>query len=180
MRKPALAICIAALAMTPLQPVFAQKAQTEQSSKKVDSETKNFVKNARIGGAFEVQSSKLALQKSQDADIRSFAERMVTDHTQAGEKLEQTVSGQGISIDQPSAGALDKKHQGMLDKLNSANGAQFDRLYIRMQQDAHKEAVTLFSKYAKSGDNDALKSFAQETLPTLQDHQKHVTQMNVS
>jgi putative membrane protein len=180
MYKPALVLCIAGLAMAPLQPVFAQKAQTEQASKKVDSETKNFVKNARVGGNFEVESSQLALQKAKDANVRAFAERMVTDHTQAGEKLEQTVSGQNISIDEPAAGKLDKKHQAMLDKLRNAGDAEFDRMYVKMQQDAHKEAVALFSKYAKNGDNAALKSFAQETLPTLQDHQKHITQMHVS
>ena len=49
-----------------------------------------------------------------------------------------------------------------------------------MQQSAHDEAVKLFSKYSKNGDNAALKSFAQETLPTLQDHKKHINGMNIS
>jgi len=53
-------------------------------------------------------------------------------------------------------------------------------MYVKMQQDAHKEAVALFSKYAKNGANAALKSFAQHTLPTLQEHQKHITQMTIS
>ena len=183
MYKPALVVCLAALAFAPMQPAYAEigKQSTEPGAKKVDSETKNFVKNARVGGTFEIETSKLALEKTQNADIRSFAERMVTDHTNASEKLEQIVSGEAIKVDEPtSADKLDKKHQAMLDKLRKADGAQFDRLYVQMQQDAHNEAVTLFSKYAKGGDNAALKSFAQETLPTLQDHKKHVAGMNVS
>jgi putative membrane protein len=181
MHKTALALCVAGLALAPLQPVLAQKAQTEQASKKVNAETKNFVKNARIGGAFEIASSQLALEKSQNAEIRAFAERMVTDHTKASEELEQTVQSAGLMVDEPkTADKLDSKHQQMLDKLRAANGAQFERQYTKMQQDAHKEAVTLFSGYAKNGDDAALKAFAQKALPTLKEHQKHVTQMNMS
>jgi predicted outer membrane protein len=51
---------------------FRSKAQTEQGMK-VDLETKNFVKNARIGVAFEVESSKLALEKSQESARRRYA-----------------------------------------------------------------------------------------------------------
>ncbi len=182
MYKPARAGCLA-LVFAPLQTAHAEvgKQSTEPSAKKVDSETKNFVKNARIGGAFEIASSKLALEKTQNAAIRSFAERMISDHTNASEKLEQIVSGESMKVDEPAgADKLDKKHQAMLDKLRKADGAQFDRMYVQMQQDAHNEAVTLFGKYAKGGDNAPLKSFAQETLPTLQDHKKHITGMNVS
>ena len=181
MHRSALALCIAGLAVAPLQSAVAQNAQMEQGAAKVDSETKNFVKNARIGGNFEIQSSQLALQKSQDADIRAFAERMVSDHTKAGDQLEQVVSAQNIAVEQPGgAEKLDKKHQALLDKLTNASSANFDRMYIKMQQDAHNDAVTLFTRYSKNGENAQLKSFAQETLPTLQDHKKHVTQMNVS
>ena len=181
MSKSAFALCIAGLAFLPLQPAIAKKAQTEQNTTKVDSETKNFVKNARIGGNFEVESSQLALQKSQDAGLRGFAEQMVTDHTKAGEQLEEALSNANMTVAEPPVGEkLDKKHEAMLGKLRNASGAQFDRMYVKMQQDAHKEAVALFSKYAKNGANAALKSFAQHTLPTLQEHQKHITQMTIS
>ena len=183
MYRPALVLCIAALAMAPMQPTRAEVGAKVQrmAAMKVDAETKNFVKNARIGGNFEVASSKLALDKTQNPDIRAFAERMVTDHTKAGGQLDQTVSGENIMVEEPSgADKLDKKHQGMLDKLRGANANQFDRIYVQMQQSAHDEAVKLFGKYSKDGDNAALKSFAQETLPTLQDHKKHINGMNVS
>jgi putative membrane protein len=183
MSKPALALCIAALALAQLPPVHAEVgAKVHRTAvQKVDGETKNFVKDARISGTFEVETSKLALDKTQNADLRAFAERMVTDHTKAGEQLDQIATSENISVDEPSTPSkLDKKHEAMLDKLRGANGNQFDRLYVQMQQNGHADAVKLFSKYAKSGDNAALKTFAQETLPTLQDHKKHIDGMNVS
>jgi hypothetical protein len=42
----------------------------------------------------------------------------------------------------------------------------------------HDDDVTKFQKYADSGDNDALKSYAAQTLPTLQEHQKIVTDLS--
>jgi putative membrane protein len=38
------------------------------------------------------------------------------------------------------------------------------------QVSAHKDAVSLFERYGKGGDNDQLKSWATQTLPTLQHH----------
>jgi putative membrane protein len=183
MYKPVLALCVAALALTPLAPARAEmNAPAQHTTQKVDRGTKHFVKNARIGGAFEIASSKLALEKSQNPEIRAFAERMVTDHTKAGDQLNQTVSTENLTVNAPaSPDKLNKKHRALLDKLRAAaNGAEFDRLYVQMQQQAHDTAVKLFAKYAKDGDNAALKSFAAQTLPTLEDHQKHINGMNVS
>jgi putative membrane protein len=60
----------------------------------------------------------------------------------------------------------------MLDKLQSASGPEFDRAFLDMQVKAHKEAVELFSDYAKAGKSSELKNFAQQTLPILEQHLK--------
>lgn len=60
--------------------------------------------------------------------------------------------------------------QNKLDKLNSATGDDFRREYARGQVSAHESAVSLFERYGKGGDNEKLKSWAQETLPALQHH----------
>jgi putative membrane protein len=155
--------------------------KTERAAKKVDSETQNFVKNARIGGIFEVESSKLALEKTQNAAIRSFAERMIADHGAASQKLEDVVARQGLSVSGPSTpDLLDEKHSNMLESLRQAEAADFDRLYVQSQQDAHEDAAAQFGAYANGGSNTALRAFAQQTLPTLQEHKKHITGMTVS
>ncbi|MER9544787.1 DUF4142 domain-containing protein [Mesorhizobium sp. M0437] len=53
-------------------------------------------------------------------------------------------------------------------------GTVSNRKYIDMQTQAHKEAVALFSAYANSGDDPAMKEFAKKTLPVLQMHERHV------
>jgi putative membrane protein len=74
----------------------------------------------------------------------------------------------------PEAPALLPKDQAMLDQLKALDGEAFQAKYIMLQTEAHKQAVALFSKYAQSGDDPALKEFAKKTLPTLRMHEKHL------
>jgi putative membrane protein len=67
---------------------------------------------------------------------------------------------------------MDDAHQGKLDKLKGLNGADFDKQYVTDQQSAHKDAVNLFERYAKSGDHADLKAWAGKTLPALRHHKE--------
>lgn len=131
----------------------------------------SFVTKASIGNQFEIESSQLALEKSENAAVRDFADDMVEDHTEAGNELSEALESSSSKA-QPAEN-LDSKHQKLLNKLKAANGTNFDKLYITMQGDAHKEAIALFDAYAKNGTDESLKEFAQETLPTLREHYTH-------
>ncbi len=138
--------------------------------------TEDFVHTAAIANAFEIQTSKLALEKSQDKDIKHFAQQMIDDHTQTNEKMNQVL--QSAHLDSSMANdTLDDKHEKIFDKLQNASGDDFNRQYISAQTHAHKDAVKLFGDYAKHGDNKPLKHFAANTLPALKDHLKHVEQL---
>ena len=58
----------------------------------------------------------------------------------------------------------------MLNQLASANGPAFDRLYARMQVMAHREALALHGGYAQTGNDPALRAFAQQVTPHIQHH----------
>jgi len=138
-------------------------------------EASEFVKQAGAGGEYEIRSSKLALKQSKSEDIKRIAQRLIDDHTKAGKELKTTVKDGGVKAKIPEK--LDQKHQTMMDELKKAKGttADFDKLYLDQQLSAHQDAIALFSGYAEGGDNDKLKSFAEKTLPTLQEHQQMVT-----
>ena len=108
----------------------------------------DFVKNASIGNEFEIESSQLALTKSQSQPVKDFAQQMIDDHGKAGQTLMATLPKSSVSPDVATK-TLDSKHQHMLDKLNGLSGADFDKKYISEQTDAHKETISLFQKYAK-------------------------------
>jgi hypothetical protein len=65
---------------------------------------------------------------------------------------------------------LDSSHQREIDKSKSLKGADSSSRYDSDQQSGHKDAVSLFERYAKGGDNSKLKDWADKTLPTLRHH----------
>lgn len=93
---------------------------------------------------------------------------MITDHTKTSTELKQLVSSGKAKADVPTV--LDSSHQSKLDKLKDASGKDFNSDYASDQVSAHKDAVSLFERYAKGGDNSDLKDWAGKTLPTLKHH----------
>jgi putative membrane protein len=129
--------------------------------------TADFVTIAAVSDMFEIESSKLAQQKG-DANSKAFAAKMVADHSKTSAQLKSLAANAKVELPK----GLDSSHQGKIDKLNSLNGAEFDDEYDSMQVAAHKDAVSLFERYAKNGDHAGLKAFAAKTLPHLQQHLK--------
>lgn len=153
-------------------PADAMKA----AEAKVSKETTEFVQKAAVANQFEIETSKLALEKSQDADVKKFAQDMVDDHTKAGDAFKTAVTEGKIDAALVPA-ALDAKHQKELDKLSKADAKDFDKDYLKLQKDAHKDAVALFKSYSEKGDNASLKTFAANTLPTLEKHKTDLENM---
>jgi len=125
----------------------------------------DFVDAATEAGIAEVVTSNLALEKSQSADIKQFAQQMVTDHTKANQKLGDIARKLDISV--PDEAALTDKVKKMILEWREES---FDKSYVNNQVDAHEKAVELFKKEATSSDKPELKAFASDALPTLQHH----------
>ncbi len=133
-------------------------------------DTEDFVKKASMSNLFEIESSKLAQQKAQKTSVKNFANKMILDHTQAGNDLKSAVGTADID---PSlvATKLDKDHQEKLNDLRNESAEDFDAAYMEAQEDLHDTAISLFEDYAESGENAQLKQFATKTLPVLQSHE---------
>jgi putative membrane protein len=132
------------------------------------SSLQGFVTGAAISDMYEVEAGKIAEQRSSNPDVKAFAEKMVQAHTATTAQLKSILAGMK---NQPAAPAhLDNRRQGLIDNLRGASAADFDARYMSQQVDAHKEALSLMKGYAKGGDNPAVKSFAAETAPKVQQH----------
>lgn len=129
--------------------------------------TADFVKEVAISDMFEIQSNKLGQEKGNAAE-KTFAAQMVTDHTKTSTELKELVSSGKVKAELPTA--LDSSHQTKLDKLKGESGKDFSSDFDSMQVSAHKDAVSLFERYAKGGDNPELKNWAGKTLPALKHH----------
>jgi putative membrane protein len=132
-----------------------------------------FVDRAAVSDMFDIESSRLALQRAQLPATRSFAERMVLDHSAGSARLSQVVAGSALTVPM----ALDAEHEKKLARLVAASPTEFDAAYIQAQQTGHKAAVEMFTNYAALGSEPALKAFASDMLPILRSHQNEVQVM---
>lgn len=125
----------------------------------------DFVDAAAEAGIAEVVAGNLAQEKSQNADIKQFAQKMVADHTKTNQQLGDIARKLDISM--PDEAALTDKVKKMILEWREES---FDKAYINNQVDAHEQAVELFRKEAESSDKPELKAFASEKLPALEHH----------
>lgn len=124
----------------------------------------NFWTNAAEGGMAEVEMGRLALQKSQNADVKKFAQMMVTDHTKANDELKALAAKKNVVLPTDTG-----SHKSTLDKLKGLSGAEFDKAYVDAMVEGHEDTVDLFEDNADDSDAD-IKAFATKTLPTLKSH----------
>jgi putative membrane protein len=153
-------------------PVFAQSAAEKSgvnSTLGIAPKTQDFVTEAANSDMLEIASSKLVAAKA-DAKDKAFADQMIADHTKTSAELKALIDGGKVTATLPAS--MDKTHQAKLDKLSKLDGKDFIKEYESMQVAAHKDAVSLFERYGKSGENATLKDWAGKTLPHLQAHLK--------
>ena len=127
-----------------------------------------FVEEAASSDLYEVAAGKLASEKGQSEAVKTFGRHMVEAHSKTTEELKGIVQSEKLAVTLPTE--LTNKQQSMLDSLTEAKPEAFDTLYIEQQIKAHEEAADLFDKYAERGENQALKQFAANILPTIKRH----------
>jgi len=129
---------------------------------------KQFIKKAAQGGLAEVQLGQLATEKADSPDVKQFGQKMVDDHSKANDQLKQVASNKGVTVPDKLS-AKDAATKARLEKLS---GKAFDRAYMRDMVMDHTKDVSEFRTEAKTAKDPDVKSFASQTLPTLQDHLK--------
>ena len=146
-----------------------QGASPSQSSDaaQLKGHDREFFNKAAQGGLMEVEAAKLAMERASSADVKSFAQTLQRDHAAANQKLAQIAQQKGLQV--PTQ--LDGKHKQELDKLARLKGEEFDKAFMKdAGMKDHKQDIQLFERQAREGNDPQLKSFAQETLPTLHSH----------
>ena len=135
---------------------------------------KTFVDEAASGGQMEVQLGQLAQQKASSPKVKQFGQRMVEDHTKADEDLKAIAARENLTLPtQP-----EKSDQKTEQRLQQVTGAAFDRTYAEDMVQDHEKDVAAFRKEAQSGQDPAVKGFAQKYLPVLEQHLRLAKELN--
>ena len=130
--------------------------------------SQGFVNAAAASDKFEIESSRLAAAAGATAEVKSFADKMISAHTESTAKLKSTLSGMSPPLTPDDT--LTPDQQAKLDGLKNLKGAEFDSAYKEAQVSAHQAALDALKGYSASGDNAALKTFADGLIPTVTAH----------
>ncbi len=178
-RKNQLFAAAAFTGLLALTPAFAQNQGTTsgsttgqgtqargQAQGQLSGQDRTFTMKAAEGGMMEVELGRMASQKATNPDVKAFAQRMVTDHGKANQKLMSIATQNNITP--PTT--MPANMRAEMDKLSRLSGTEFDRMYMSHMLKHHQKDIADFEKQASNGSNPSLQSFARETLPTLREH----------
>ncbi|RRV09607.1 DUF4142 domain-containing protein [Pseudomonas sp. v388] len=132
-------------------------------------DSEDFVEDASAKGVAEIEAGKLAQEKGTSADVKTFAQQMITDHTAANKELLAIAQKKNLEVSD-EAMLLDKA-KAMILELRGAKS--FDQAYANNQVMAHEQTIKLFEEEAAKGEDAELKAFATATLPKLKAHLEH-------
>ena len=138
-----------------------------QAPAKLSGQDKSFLNDAAEGGNAEVYGSQVALEKSSNADVKTFAQAMVDEHGKADAELKGLAEQKGVKVsDTPT---ITKKTE--IKVLSERKGSSFDQHYAdSIGVKAHEDTIKLFQKEVDKGTDPDVKAWASKTLPALQHH----------
>lgn len=134
-----------------------------------------YVPNAAEGDMYEIQAADIALERTQNAEVRALAQMIKTDHTHASEAMKRLAPQVAPDVAIPTE--LDERRQGLLDNLRSASAETFDRVFLDQQVAAHNEALTLHRGFSDNADAPQLAEHARTVVPKIEAHLRQAEQL---
>lgn len=134
---------------------------------------KHFITKAAEGSMEEIALATTVSQKATIPEVKSFADRMVSDHTKASDELKSLAAKKGVTL--PSE--MDKSQQSEQDKLAKLTGKKVDKEYATYAVKDHEKDLKEFQKAAKDSKDPDIKAWAAKMVPILEDHLETAKQL---
>ncbi|PKP98885.1 MAG: hypothetical protein CVT74_09570 [Alphaproteobacteria bacterium HGW-Alphaproteobacteria-13] len=134
----------------------------------------DYIAKAGAGDLWEIESSKAALAKSNNAGVKAFAQMMIDQHGQSTAKVKAAAETANMQVAPPK---LDADQLRALDEIKAADAVGVDAVYLAHQRTAHDAALALHNNYAAHGDTEALKKAASEIVPVVEAHRAELDKL---
>ncbi len=135
------------------------------------------LKDLAEGNRAEVQAGQLALEKSEDAQVKQFAQHMIDDHSKALAEVESLARQKNVTL--PDGIGVGHKTKELA--LKALSGQSFNAQYIkRAGVGDHESTVKLLKKIQTEGKDADLKALADKMLPTVEHHLGMAKQLDSS
>jgi putative membrane protein len=150
-----------------LNPLLAQNPALEAKA------DKTFLTEADEGNSAEISASQMALKKSKNADVKSFAQQMITDHETLRSDMAPLAKSLGVSSPQP----LNETHKAEAKRLAGLSGQDFDKEYLKAMDQDHHKTLSMFKNEAAATTNADLKAAVLKGETSIQHHTEMADQM---
>ena len=131
-----------------------------------DAESADFLVKAANGEMAVVKLGEVASQKAMHKKVKEMGEMMIKDHTAGNDELKKLAAGRNVSLPETIGGDMQKQ----VEELGGKKGKDFDRAYISQMIKDHEETISLFKRATEKVNDPDIRTFANNTLPKLQEH----------
>jgi putative membrane protein len=146
-----------------------KKLPTSTATAQARSEAVNdsaFIGQALTGSVMEVRLGKLAQSKASNPAVKTFADRMVTDHTAMQNQWGTLAGKNGLA----TGVTLNQSQEQSLNQLEGLSGQAFDRAYMSAMVQDHQQDLDLFRREGKTADSPEVRQLATTGATTIQQH----------
>lgn len=145
--------------------VLAQSGTARAVNPNPPPTTEAVLTKLHMSNQMEIAAGKLAEEKGQSKDVKSFGKTLVTDHTAADKKVMALAKEEKVTL--PSSTPMpDEK----MDKMKAASGAEFDRMFASDMLEDHKKDIAEVKSARDQTQDQKLKGLLSALLPTLEKH----------
>src|SRR5438874_2915680 len=142
------------------------EAAREDRPPSVTAAEQDFMKKATEANLSEINVARLAVQKSDNTDVKDYANMIQKDHTGALEDLTDLMKDKNV----PEPKTLAADTQQDVTRMNALTGPEFDREFINKMVADHQKAVEMFRDEAAGAMNPDVKKYVENVLPKLEMH----------
>jgi putative membrane protein len=174
MKITALSAALALCAITICAPAIAKSnhpaAKDQQSTAHQDTK---FLEKANQGNVDEIELAQLALKKSENEDVKSFAQKMIHDHNMLMENMKPFANEAGLQAPSHASAATEAEKL----KLDVLSGKSFDKAYIKAMVEDHHKDLEEFRAEAKSTGYPAFRSAVEQGEQVVREHLEMINQI---
>jgi putative membrane protein len=142
----------------------AREVRVVESTHPLKRSDREFMEKVARTSMSEVAISRIAATRTSNPEVRRFAQMMIEDHESVIEQLTGLAATRGVSLP-----AKDPRPE----KWEKRDAKNFDREYLDQMIGDHEDAVKVFAKHAKDGEDAETVAYARKFLPKMQQHLQH-------
>ena len=130
----------------------------------------------------DIAAGKLAASTSKNAQVKAYAQQMVTDHMGVNTSANDLVTRLKVTPeDNPTSQSLKSGGETNVANLKTLKGVAFDKAYIDQEVAYHEQVIEAMDKTLIPGaSNEELKALLVKVRPTFVSHLEHAKKVQAS